>query len=386
MTTDTAVAVVGGGYAGLFAARRAARALPAAAGRVVLIDPDEHWEERTRWHQLAAGEDIQQLSRKDLFRGTRVDVVAACVASIDLDARRLKFTDGAPELSFERLVHTPGSRSDPRTVEGAAEHALTLDSPAASRDVAAAVCARPGGRVVVVGGGLTGIQTAAQIADDHRPTTVTLVSSGPVGQEFPESARGHVAAALDRLGVARRENLRVTAVEPGRILWAGGHLDADTVVWTAGFAPSPLAAQAGLAVSDAGQVVVDEALRSVSHPFVFAAGDAACVPRAASPYGAYAATGTGATAGRNAALDLAGSAPEPLDLGYAFLSASLGRRNAVIHFLRSDGSPRNQVLAGRVAHHVKEGIERYVAGALRAERHIPGVYHWSPGPRSRDRG
>jgi NADH dehydrogenase FAD-containing subunit len=76
------IAVLGGGYAGLLAARRAARAI--AKGRradaaVVLIDADDAWQERTRWHQIAAGETVRSRSRARIFRGSQVGTVAATV-------------------------------------------------------------------------------------------------------------------------------------------------------------------------------------------------------------------------------------------------------------------------------------------------------------------
>jgi NADH dehydrogenase FAD-containing subunit len=107
-------------------------------------------------------------------------------------------------------------------------------------------------------------------------------------------------------------------------------------------------------VTASGQVAVDANLRSLSHPFVFAAGDGAAVPRAASPYGAYAATATGATAGTNAASDLSGQSVIPLDMGYSVIAASLGRHNAIVQLLQPDGTPRRQMLTGRPANTLKE--------------------------------
>ncbi len=382
MNDTSSVAVIGGGYAGLFAARRAAQLLKGHDARVVLVDPDADWHERTRWHQLAAGETVQPHSRAALFRGTDVDVVTATVADIDLDNRRLEL-DGSPgAVSFGQLVCTTGSESVPRSVDGVSEHAFTLDSAASSRAIAAAIDSRPDARVVVVGGGLTGIQLAAQIADNHHRVTVTLVSSGRVGSEFPEATRPQVVSALEGLGVTVLQDAPVTAVDATGTEGPHGHLDAEIVVWTAGFAPSSLAGRAGVDATENGQVIVDDVLRSSSHPFVFAAGDAATLPRAGSPYGAYAATGTGATAGKNAALSVLGRDLDRLDLGYAFLSASIGRRHGVVQFLHADGTPRDRVLAGRTAHWIKEQIERYVVGTLKAERHVPGLYRWSPGPRA----
>jgi len=260
--------VLGGGYAGLFAAHRAARAITKArhsGAAVILIDSDDAWQERTRWHQVAAGETVRSRSRARIFRETRVGTVTGTVTGIDLDDRRLTFGDREP-LVFDRLVYTAGSRSNAASVPGAAAHAHTLDTAETSKRAATAIAERPGSRVLVVGGGLTGIQTAAQIARRHPKVHVTLVSSGTIGHELPGAAQAPVGRALNDLGVEIVEKCRVEAVEPGSVLWYDGRIAADLVVWTAGFVPSPLAEQAGLAVTSTGQVVVDTALRSVSHP------------------------------------------------------------------------------------------------------------------------
>jgi NADH:ubiquinone reductase (H+-translocating) len=380
------IVVVGGGYAGLFAAHRARRAAARtrrADVRIIVVDAEDAWQERTRWHQVAAGETIRSRSRTSIFRGTGIEMVTGTVAAIDLDSRAVHFTgDQQAPLSFDRLVYAAGSRSTACAVRGALDHAQTLDSAAASRRLALAIGQQPSSRVLIVGGGLTGIQTAAHIAQRYPAARVTLLSSGAIGHELSLQARRVVYQALGRLGVQIvTQEHRVQAVEPGGVRWPGGQMDADLVVWTAGFAPSGLAARAGLQVTPTGQVVVDDALRSVSHSFVFAAGDGAAVPRAASPYGAYAAAATGATAGASAGLDLTGQAVKPLNMGYSFLAASLGRHNAIVQLLNADGTPRPRMLTGRPASAVKEAVERYVTFAIQAERAVPRVYQWRPAPR-----
>jgi hypothetical protein len=68
-------------------------------------------------------------------------------------------------------------------------------------------------------------------------------------------------------------------------------------------------------------------------------------------------------------------------MGYSVIAASLGRYNAIVQLLQPDGTPRRQMLTGRPANTLKEAIEHYVALAVRAERRIPGLYHWRPAPR-----
>lgn len=270
MTHPSTIAVLGGGYAGLFAAHRAARAAAktrTSPARVVLVDATDDWEERTRWHQLATGQKIRSRPRDRIVKGTGVSTLRGTVTSIDLDDRTLTFAGDLPPLAFDRLVYAAGSRSNAPSVPGALENSHTLDTADTSRGLAQALARQPASRVLVVGGGLTGIQTAAATAQRYRHAAVTLLSSAPIGQELPEKARAYVGTALARLGVHVIEvSRRVATVAPGRVCWDGGHLEADLVVWTAGFSPSPLARQAGLQVTDSGQVAVDTALRCARSP------------------------------------------------------------------------------------------------------------------------
>lgn len=83
--------------------------------------------------------------------------------------------------------------------------------------------------MLIIGGGLTGIQTAAATAQRYPKTTVTLLSSAPIGQELPEKARAYVHTALSRLGVDIIPGRHhVETVEPGRVCWNRDQLAAET--------------------------------------------------------------------------------------------------------------------------------------------------------------
>lgn len=177
----------------------------------------------------------------------------------------LTFAGDQPALPFDRLVYTPGSRSNARSVPGVLENGHTLDSAETSRQLAQALARQPASRVLIIGGGLTGIQTAAATSQRYPKATVTLLSSAPIGQELPEKACAYVHAALTPLGVDMiPDHHRVETVEPGRACWNGGQLEADLIAWTAGFTASGLGEQAGPKVTASGQVAVDANLRSLS--------------------------------------------------------------------------------------------------------------------------
>ncbi|WP_268958741.1 NAD(P)/FAD-dependent oxidoreductase [Nonomuraea aridisoli] len=172
-------------------------------------------------------------------------------------------------------------------------------------------------------------------------------------------ARAYLGRSLERLGVEVRAGVQVTKVLPGGVELAGGeHLDAEATLWTAGTRGLPLAAASGLSVDPRGRIVVDAALRSVSHPDVYAVGDAAAV---SLPFGVlhgtcHSGVPMGLHAGDVLAGELRGRAPRPFRFGYFHQPVSLGRRDAVIQFTRPDDSPRRWYLTGRLAVAYKETV------------------------------
>lgn len=400
---------MGGGYAGLFAARRASRGARRARVEVTLIDPAPEWVERTRMHQVAAGDaSVKRWPLEELFRGTGVVVVGGRATEIDAGGGEVEVETGdgtTRRVPFDRLVYALGSTSDASAVPGAREHAFVLDSASTADELrraldgAAAAASsgasgnrsgnRRGGRVAVVGGGLTGVEAATEISERYPALSVTLVTAGEIGEGLSARGREYLLGAMARFGVDLRERTRVEEVEPGAVKAVGGEtIPADVVVWAAGFAVPDLAGRSGFATDGRGRVLVDASLRSVSHPNVFAAGDSSWpvepVGAGSVRPSAYTATILGAHAGANVARDLAGKPVKPLRFGYLQQAVSLGRRDGLVQFTDGNDKPFGWVLTGRMAARTKEAVERLVVvGSLRLERLVPGVYAWRPAPRAR---
>ncbi|OLF19643.1 oxidoreductase [Actinophytocola xanthii] len=356
--------VVGGGYAGQLAANLAARR---TSGRVTLVNERDRFVERVRLHQVAAGQRVREHALADLLRGTGARLVVDRVTRIDPRTRTVELAAGEP-LRYDTLIYAAGSRADLASVPGAAEHAFGL------ADVEQTVRLRErlarGGTVSVVGGGLTGVEAATEIAESHPRVAVRLLTDGVLGAGLSARGRRHLARVCARLGVEVREGARVVEVLPDGVALAGGaHLAADTVVWATGFTVPRLAAESGLAVDEHGRLLVDDTLRSVSHPDVYGVGDAAAVRRSNGQELRMAcATGlpTGQWAVRVIGARQAGRAATPLRFRYINQCVSLGRRDGLIQFVRADDSPREAVLTGRLAALYKELVVR---GALLAQRH-----------------
>lgn len=369
------IVIIGAGYAGLTTALRLDR-----KHRITLISADSHLTQRIRLHELAAGRPEVTVPLKELTKDTGITTVRGRVNAIDLDGKRVHTEDGR-EFAYDTLVYALGSRTD-TGVPGVAEHAYTAEQAGDLR----ARLDGGSGELVVVGGGLTGVEMAAELAESYPAWRVALVTGGVAGAGLSEKGRRHLARTLTRLGARMHEGTRVESVGPDGVRTDQGVLAADVVVWAGSFRVPELAAEAGLAVDDRGRVVVDETLRSVSHPDVYAVGDAAAVQlpsgthrmscAAGMPIAAHAADVINARA--------AGRPAEPFRFRYLLQCVSLGRRDGLVQFVHGDDSPKERILSGRTAAWVKEQICRFTVTALKMERRRPGTYMWAKGPARRN--
>lgn len=360
MTEEHRIVVLGAGYAGLSAAQRAAKVRGA---RVTVIDARADFVERVRLHQALTGQSVPRWNLRERLERKGIEFVQGRATRIDPRARQVE-VDGGWEIAYDSLVYALGSVADSATVPGVAEYAHTVATPEDTARIPALT-----GRVAVVGGGSTGIEVAAELAETRPDLTVELVTSEEPAAWLSDKASAHVAKVLDGLGVRVRSGVKVVEVTPtGLTLTDGDYLEAETVLWTTGFAVPDLAARSGLAVDPRGRILVDATMRSQSHPEIYAAGDAAIIPgpgdrdlrmscATALPTGTHAAASIAAT--------LHGKQPSPLRFRYHFQCLSLGRKEGVIQFLEPDDTPTGRVLTGRSAAWFKEGIVRVAGSAAR---------------------
>lgn len=255
-TGEHRIVVLGAGYTGMMCALRVARRTRRHGGRVVLVNSSARFTERLRMHQIAAGEVLAEHRIPDVVAGTGVRFVQGRAHRIDLRRHevRVDTPDGERALDYDTLVYAVGSVAD-TAVPGADAHAYTLDTPQAAARLAARLATIPAGTVTVCGGGLTGVEAAAEIAENHPEVRVVLLSRDVPGSTMGEAARGYLNRALERLGVQVRSGVEIVKVLPGAVELTGGETVAsDAVVWTTGFTAHALAAEAGLTVDAKGRM------------------------------------------------------------------------------------------------------------------------------------
>ncbi|RKE19050.1 NAD(P)/FAD-dependent oxidoreductase [Streptomyces sp. TLI_171] len=355
--TSKHIVVIGAGYAGLSAAAGIGR----GADRVTLIAPEQRFRHRVRQHEIAAGRRVARPDIAHVLRGRKVTHLATRVTELDLAARKVVTEDGG-RLAYDTLVYALGSRTAWGSVPGAAEHAYSAER---AEELRRRIADAPTpGTVAVVGGGPTGIELATELAEAYPAWQVRLVAAGPVGGWLSERGRAHVLAVLGRLGARVDELRRVTAVTPDGLETDGGAIPADVVVWAASMEPHPLAAAAGLAVAENGQALVDDHLRSLSHPEVYVIGDAAAVD-VPGVGRLRMACATAMPQGQYLAKLLTGRTSKPFSYRYVTQCMSLGRGEALVQLIHGDDSLRPRVLTGATGRLVKAGIVKGLPLSLR---------------------
>lgn len=365
------IVVLGAGYAGAFAAGNLARRLSPADTEITVVNAAPDFVERMRLHQLAIGQDVAFRKLADIFAGTEVRLRLARVTGVDPGRRTVAVTgedgdgdgdgDSAGELAYDTLLYALGSSAAHHGVPGVAEYAFDVTGRSSALRLRERLAdLSEGGTVLVVGEGLTGIETATEFAESRPDLSVALAARGELGAWLSPKARRHLRKAFDRLGVTVHEHTAVEAVEPTRAITADGtSVPADVTVWAAGFAVHPIAAASGLEVAETGQIVVDRTMRSVSHPDVYAAGDCAYaigengrpLPMSCASAGFTNMQATAAIIAR-----LTGGEVPTTGLKYYGNHISLGRRDAIFQMVDGDARSKSWYLGGKAAAQLKSSV------------------------------
>jgi NADH:quinone reductase (non-electrogenic) len=327
--------IVGGGFAGVWAALSAAKMRQRHANKrtdftITLVSRDSWLTIRPRLYESSL--DGVHLSLDSIIGPAGIDRVQGEVKRIDTRARIIVIDDGSGPrtLPYDRLVLAAGSHLQPPAIPGA-EHLFTVDTydqaVALERHLQSLTTAESAfdsdGRytAVVVGAGFTGIETAtelvsriravaARVGGADRVRVVVVERASTIAPDLGPGAREHVTRAFASLGIESRVGTSVSAISAGGVTLGDGEwIPTATTVWTGGLRASGLAAQVPVERDDIGRVPVDPFLRVRGIDGVYAAGDVARVMADldhVAPMSCQYAIPMGDRAGANAAADLLG--------------------------------------------------------------------------------
>lgn len=363
------VVVIGGGYAGTTAANHLRLRNDVD---ITLVNPRPRFVERIRLHQLVAGNYDPTADYGSLL-GDGIQLVVDAATKIDVASRTVHFVSGRRPIHYDYVIYAVGSTgAAPTSVPGATEHAHSIaefEYAQWLRDTLDEV--HPDAPVTVVGAGLTGIETASELAEQGRK--VTLVCGGQLAPSLSDGARRSIAKWFAKHGVAVLEADVVVEVRANAVVFADGAVRPSALtIWTAGFGVPGLAADSGLRTDAVGRLLTDETLTSVDDARIVAAGDCAAPSGQPLRMSCQAAGPLGAQAANTVLSRIAGAEPAVLDQAFVGSCVSLGRHAAIGQLAHKDDSPLNFYLGGRLAAVVKEAICKGTVWGLRREARKPG--------------
>jgi NADH dehydrogenase len=296
------VVILGGGFAGLYAAK----ALADAPVRVTLVDRRNHHLFQPMLYQVATAalnpSDIASPIRSVLRRQQNTEVLLGEAVRVDVEQRLVHLADGAT-LAYDYLIVGTGARHSYfghdewevlapglKSLEDALEirRRVLLAFERAEREPDP-VRRHAYLTFVVVGGGPTGVEMAGAVAEIRRyalrrdfrhidpgEATVMLLEGGPrLLTSYPPELSDEAKKDLRRLGVEVRTETLVTDIRPGWVRAAGWTIPTQTVIWAAGNVASPLLRSLGGPLDRAGRAIVEPDCTLTGHPEVFVLGDAA---------------------------------------------------------------------------------------------------------------
>jgi NADH dehydrogenase len=373
------VVVIGGGYAGTLAANHLRMR---ADIDITLVNPRPEFVERVRLHQFVAGTGEATVDYGTLL-GEGIRLVVDSATRIDTAARTVQLASGRA-LNYDYVIYAVGSTGvTPSSVPGTAAFAFDIAEFETAQRLRARLEELPlDAPVTVVGGGLTGIETAAELVEQGR--TVTLVCGRNLAPSFSAPGRRAMARWLSRHGAAVLEDVAVTEVRPDAVVFADGAVRASALtIWAAGFGVPQLAAASGLQTDELGRLLTDETLTSVDDDRVVAAGDSAAPSGRPLRMSCYAAGPLGAQAANTVLSLIAGTEPATIRLAFSGACVSLGRRAAIRQLAGKDDTAVNVYVGGRMGAAIKEVTTNFAVSRIRREARKPGSLVWLKGsPRS----
>jgi len=360
------ILVLGGGFAGLWSALAAARAretFGAAGLEITLLSDTPFHSIRVRNYEADLSDT--RIALDDVLRPVGVGRLEGMVSGVDVANRNIRYS--AEVIGYDRLVFALGSQLARPPVPGLAEYGFDVDTYAAAMRLNGHIASlgRPASStVLVVGGGLTGIETAAEMPGKLRAAGVAvprviLADHAPrIGSDMGEGAVPVIEEALGALGIETRGGVSVAAIDAaGVTLGDGERIAAKTVVWCAGMRAHPLAAQFPVERDRLGRLPVEPTLKVKGLAAEFAAGDVASFlidGTHSSVMSCQHGRPMGRFAGHNAVCDLLGKPLLPLEIDWYTTILDLGPWGA----LYTEGWQRKVVSAGAAAKRTKEIINR----------------------------
>ncbi|UHA74604.1 NAD(P)/FAD-dependent oxidoreductase [Paenibacillus sp. 481] len=279
--------ILGGGYGGLAIIHRLLEEELPSDVQLILVDRMPYSGLKTEYYALAAGTVSDVDVRVSFPNDPRLHIHYGTIASIDLEAKLVHFDNDDP-LPYDSLVIGLGCTDRFHGIPGADVYGNSIQTLSSTRQTFQLLNdLKPYGQVTIVGGGLSGVEIAAELRESRSDLNIRLMDRGErVLSPFPAKVSRQVADWFQEHQIELRSHINVSRLEQGVIYnrqqSGEEEMVSDVTVWTAGIQPVAVVQALQVPKDPSGRVLLNEYHQIPDYPNVYVVGDCASLPFAPS--------------------------------------------------------------------------------------------------------
>ncbi|CAM3047477.1 FAD-dependent oxidoreductase [Paenibacillus sediminis] len=275
--------ILGGGYGGLALIDTLFKGDIPLDTTVILVDRMPFQGLKTEYYALAAGTASDHELRVPFPSYPGLQIKYGDVTSIDPDNRLIYFHEDDP-LEYDQLAIALGCTDCYHNIPGADAYTASIQSFSSTRRTYQLLNdVKPYGHVNIVGGGLSGIEVAAELRESRPDLNINILDRGPhLLSSFPNNMSQYVEDWFREHDVNTLSNISVSRVEQGAVYNRDEEIISDVTVWTAGIEPVKVVKDLNVPKDNKGRIVINEYHQIPEHPEVYVIGDCASLPYAPS--------------------------------------------------------------------------------------------------------
>ncbi|MBD0383434.1 NAD(P)/FAD-dependent oxidoreductase [Paenibacillus sedimenti] len=271
--------ILGGGYGGLtIALNMLEKDLPDDTV-LVLVDRSPFQGLKTEYYALASGTIAETHIRVAYPVDPRLILAYGEVTEVDLANKQILFADKEP-LAYDWLVIGLGCVDNYHGIPGAEEHSYSIQTLSQTRNTYQRVNdIAPYGQISIVGGGLSGVEMAAELRESRPDLNIRLIDRGPsLLSSFPSNLQQFVRDWMIEHHIELRPHVSLVRLDGGDLYNQDEIIKTDVTIWTAGIQPTPVVQALQVPKDKQGRILLNEYHQIPEHPEVFVVGDCASLP------------------------------------------------------------------------------------------------------------
>ncbi|MCM3269423.1 NAD(P)/FAD-dependent oxidoreductase [Paenibacillus elgii] len=271
--------ILGGGYGGLTVAKELLEGDIPADTVMIMVDRMPYQGLKTEYYALAAGTVSEKDVRVHFPVDPRLILKYGEVTAVDPEQKVIRFANDEP-LSYDWLVIALGCVDKYHNIPGAEEFSNSIQSLSATRKTyQASNDAAPYGQITIVGGGLSGVEMAAELRESRPDLNIRILDRGAsVLSPFPERLQRYVREWMLEHDIELRSHVSLSRLESGLLYNQQEIIQTDITIWTAGIQPSPIVQNLNLPKDNQGRLTINEYHQLPDYNEIYVVGDCAALP------------------------------------------------------------------------------------------------------------